>query len=99
MSDRGEVGGNRPLPKRLQDLEDYQNELAGRETGRAKRFLRPEARGGQSRERQERERRNWSRLQTLLHTDPAYAAQYNDTMDLLARAEAATEVWPRPKKS
>ena len=91
MRDRGEVGGNKPLPRRLQDLEDYQNELAGRETGRAARFLPPGARGGQSKERQERERRNWSRLQMLLYTDPAYTALYNDTMDLLTSAEAATE--------
>lgn len=91
MSDRGEVGGNRPLPKRLQDLEDYQNELADRDTGRAKRFLPPGARGGQSKERQERERRNWSRLQMFLYTDPAFAALYQDTVDLLTSAETATE--------
>lgn len=50
------------------------------------------AQGGEiARKRRERERRHQSALAMLLMRDPEYAALYNDTMDKLRAAEAATE--------
>lgn len=81
----------KPRSKSAQDLDDFQHEIAGRDVGRAQRFLTgdqsPKAR--QKREAQERER--VSRLMRLLQSDPEYAALYNDTMDKLRTAETATE--------
>lgn len=86
-----ETGGNKPLKKAEQDRDDLNNEMAGREVGRAKRFLPGDANPASVRRRREQQREFQSGLMALLQSDPEYAALYNDTMDKLRRAEQATE--------
>ena len=78
--------------RRARDFGDLQNELAGRETGRISRFLgenSPNAKASQRRKSQQQI--ELTSLQLLLQNDPDYAAQYKGVMDLLSRAETATE--------
>lgn len=87
-----ETDGNKPLSKAEQDRDDLANEMAGREVGRPKRFLPEDANPASQRKRRETEREFQSRLMALLQSDPEYAVLYNDTMDRLREAEAATEI-------
>lgn len=74
------------------DFEDQQNELAGRETGRMKRFLSADARDNRDpKKREQAESERLSRLQRLLMSNPAYAVLYNDTFDKLREIEQAAE--------
>ena len=83
-------GGNKPLSKSEQDFIDLQNELAGAETGRRPRFLSEPNTPTAIEKRKQEDRARISRLLDLLQHDPAYAALYSQTMDLLGHAEAAT---------
>ena len=78
--------------RRQRDFDDQQHELAGREVGRQSRFL---SEGGGAARGARRKggdaRSHLSALERLLQNDPAYAALYHDTMDLLTCAERATE--------
>lgn len=76
-----------------QDFRDLQNEMAGVDTGRQKRFLTADQREEQRLRRsgQSRSQQSMSRLQALLASNPAYAKLYNDTMDKLRDAERAVE--------
>lgn len=78
--------------RQARDFDDLQHELADRDVGRRRRFLPGDARNAEATEKRRAERvEAATRLQLLLQSDPAYAALYNDTMDLLGRAETATE--------
>ena len=75
--------------RREQDRDDYNNEIAGREVGRIRRFLPDDARPDHSGKRAKRESNRVSALLSLLQSDPAYAALYSETLDKLREAEAA----------
>lgn len=67
--------------RRLQDLDDYNNEAASREVGRIQRFFvgdNERSEDGQRRAREKREER--TRL-AILMADPAYSALYNDVLN------------------
>lgn len=77
--------------KKRQDRDDLDNEMAGREVGRIKRFL-PEGHAGPAaQKRRDEEREHLSALMAMLRSNAAYAALYDQTMDALRNAEAATE--------
>ncbi len=77
---------------RNRDFEDLQNELAGRETGRNSRFLNNTGHATQENKRKRNDERVLlSALEQLLQSDPEYAARYHEVIDLLSRAEVATE--------
>lgn len=77
--------------RRRLDFDDLQNELAGWETGRMRRFLNADARDGREvRGKRERDASSLSRLQLLLASDPAYKALYDETFDKLREAEKRT---------
>jgi hypothetical protein len=79
--------------RKAQDFEDLQNEIAGRDNGRAPRFLNKDRRDGISGKDRDADRDHvLSALQQLLQNDPEYAALYNDTMNALTEAEKATEI-------
>ena len=71
----------------LQDLEDYNNEAAGREVCRIQRFfVGDNDRTEEGRQRQNRERDQKTQLALLL-ADLAYEALYNDVLENLAETE------------
>ncbi|MEM7776515.1 MAG: hypothetical protein AAF732_12975 [Pseudomonadota bacterium] len=75
--------------RKRQDFDDLQNELAGRDTGRMRRFLSADAH--ESREggdKRERDAASLSRLQLMLASDPRYKALYDATFDRLRDAES-----------
>lgn len=78
--------------KQQEDFDDLQNETAGRDTGRIKRFFN-ENRGETKAERDRKHNNTAEFLSALdvLLQDPEYAKLYNDTKDLLRRAETAAE--------
>ncbi len=93
MDTDAETGGNR---RNEIDFKDQQDELAGRENGRMKRFLSPEARP-EVQEEKRREAAYRSMLDYLLLNDPEYRALYEKVRDRLAEidhavAEALQEV-------
>lgn len=74
--------------RREADHRDHGNEIAGRSTGRMYRFHPHDSPDGPY--PQDKHALNHTALHMLMQ-DPEYAKLYNDTMDLLARAEKATE--------
>lgn len=78
------------LPKALRDSIDLNNEYAGRETGRIKRFLTAQDESGPGSEK-EKEKRHISRLMQLLQ-DPIYSKAYFEVEAILERAESATAI-------
>ncbi|MEL6369170.1 MAG: hypothetical protein AAFR03_00495 [Pseudomonadota bacterium] len=79
--------------RRRQDLIDYSNEIAGRETGRMKRFvLDSDESSLAGKERKERRTRDaLSRLQLLLANDPVYAERHAEALSMLGNYGAAAE--------
>lgn len=77
--------------RRRRDADDFNNEIAGREVGRIKRFLPDSADPSELRKRNGRDHQRLSTLMTLLQNDPEYAALYEDTLDKLRDAEEATD--------
>ncbi|MBU1211057.1 MAG: hypothetical protein KJ587_07275 [Alphaproteobacteria bacterium] len=78
--------------RRREDFDDFHNEMAGRETGRMRRFLSAEAHEERRGKRGSDGRaETLSRLQLLLASNPAYARIYQGTFDALRDAEDATE--------
>ena len=75
--------------QRHTDHTDQQNEAAGRETGQMQRFF-PRKTNQSIQDKNSRDK-TLSALQLILLNDPVYAALYNETNDLLNRAEIATE--------
>lgn len=76
--------------KRKQDLDDFHNEIGGRDVGRIRRFLPEDARPDHSGRRTERQSRIDSALMSLLQSDPAYAALYDEVSDTLDKAQGLT---------
>lgn len=74
------------------NFDDLQNELAGREVGRARRFLSGDEAGpgGGRKDKGGMDAAALTALDILMQ-DPEYAALYNEVSDLLSRAEAAIE--------
>ena len=91
MRTEDETGNKERLTKAEQDRDDLNNERAGREVGRQRRFLPEGADPASMQKRRERERERQSRLMALLRSSTAYTALYNDTMDKLREAEGATD--------
>lgn len=77
------------LPRWLRDMIDLNNEMAGRETGRVKRFLTSENAGGPEAQEREKKRRFTDLMRRLL--DPEYARLYTETANTITRAEDAAE--------
>lgn len=80
------------LDKRKQrELDDLQNEMAGREVGRQRRFLSADDERTPEGREKKAQAEALTRLQ-LLMSNPEYANAYQDTMTALRDAERATEV-------
>lgn len=76
--------------RKQQELDDLNNEMADRETGRQRRFIdREDERTPKGREKAARAE-TLTRL-LLLMSNPEYAKAYNETFDLLRRSESAVE--------
>ncbi|MEJ0038750.1 MAG: hypothetical protein WDO68_22185 [Gammaproteobacteria bacterium] len=75
------------MPKSLRDSIDLNNEYAGRETGRMKRFLTAQDTQGGEHEK-EREERRFNALMRLLQ-NPDYARAYFELETMVERADAA----------
>lgn len=88
---KNETGGNDPLDKKEQDRDDFNNEMAGRDVGRMRRFLPEAASPVESEKRKDRERQHISRLLALLKNDPEYAEAHQNAMDILRHYELAAE--------
>lgn len=76
--------------KRRRDLDDYQNELVGAETGRMRRFFTNEEQTPEGRRKKRDAEIAQSQLDLMLQ-DPAYRAKFTQTMDALRQAEHRTE--------
>jgi hypothetical protein len=77
------------LPKWLRDAIDYNNEIAGRETGRMARFFSPERNEPQKVEK-EKEKRHFNALLRLLENQN-YAQLYGRAIESITSALEATE--------
>lgn len=77
--------------RRRRDTDDFNNEIAGRDVGRIKRFLPESADPAEAKKRDGRDHQRLSTLMALLQNDPEYAALYEDTLDELREAEEATD--------
>lgn len=75
------------LPKWLRDQIDYNNEIAGRETGRAKRFL-TSSRDDDPDSQKKKDERHFNALMRLLQ-DPNYARLYREAANVITDAEDA----------
>lgn len=83
-----------------QDFDDLQNEIAGRETGRNSRFLsKGNAEAQETERKKNHDRVQQTALDILLQNNPEYAALYNETMDLIRRAEIQAEQFLRELES
>lgn len=75
-----------------QDFEDLQNEISGRDVGRNTRFInRTDNTVAAAQRRDAKMHMQITALQAMLQNDPEYAQLYNDTNDLLDRAETAAD--------
>ncbi|MCG8604012.1 hypothetical protein MJD09_03305 [bacterium] len=86
MHDKLEPGGNKPLTQAERDREDLQNEVAGRDVGRPKRFLSADVRKEQSARERQNERAYMSALRSLLMNDPEYAVLYDRVAEKIDKA-------------
>lgn len=78
------------IERQRRDMEDLNNEIAGRDVGRRARFLNADARSPEA-ERKKREARAFqNRLMEMLN-DPIYRAKYDGVMQALSDAEQATQ--------
>ena len=75
--------------KRRQDLDDLNNESAGRDVGRISRFHHD--RDPQTIEQKKREREARESALMRMMRDPAYAAAYQEAWDAIDRAQAALD--------
>jgi hypothetical protein len=87
-ADTGMDGANLDsLPKWLRDLIDLQNETAGRESGRTKRFLTSDHPDTPEAKEREKERRFTALMLRLL--EPDYARLFEETAKTITRADEA----------
>lgn len=78
------------LPRWLRDLIDYNNESAGLDTGRMKRFFGEDRSGEMNSEKRREKERRFETLMRLLQ-DPDYARLYKQVWDAVAQAEEAAK--------
>lgn len=76
--------------RRRRDFDDLQNEYAGRETGRMTRFL-PQDSNSPEVLRKKRSEAAYRSLLEILLEDPIYRARYDEVLQALTDAVAATE--------
>lgn len=76
--------------RRKRDHDDLQNEIAGRSTGRQRRFLPGDRSGSDVNGKRKASDGTLSALDLLLLTDPVYAALYRQVTDALTVAETET---------
>lgn len=82
---------NDRFARHARDFDDLQNEMSGREVGKAARFLQSGPNGAASSGKSKQERAEaLTRLQLLLN-DPAYAALYRETATALVDAQSKLE--------
>ncbi len=92
MAEFEELAAAQRERQRAQDLEDFNNELHGNETGRLPRFLSVEAREALAEGRTGRQSKSsLSTLDWLLLSDPEFAQAYEQAMDALTDAEDAVQ--------
>ncbi|AQQ04118.1 hypothetical protein B0E33_11380 [Roseibium algicola] len=92
MVELEEIAAAQRERQRAQDLEDFNNELHGNETGRLPRFLSVEAREALAEGKTGRQSKSsLSTLDWLLLNDPEFAQAYELAMDALADAEDAVQ--------
>jgi len=92
MAEFEEIAAAQRERQRAQDLEDFNNELHGNETGRLPRFLSVEAREALAEGKTGRQSKSsLSTLDWLLLSDPEFAQAYEQAMDALADAEDAVQ--------
>ena len=77
--------------KRRQDSDDFQNELAGRETGRQQRFFPDDERSPRAERKKQGSEQAFRSMLDMLLADPVYRARYEQVMTRLREAEQATE--------
>ncbi len=87
-----QIAETQQAKERQLNADDLQHELGGQDTGRIKRHLpnEPSVTMQQEKERKKQTQAMLT-LAMILATDPEYAALYRDTMDMITRAEIATE--------
>ncbi|WP_299829035.1 hypothetical protein [uncultured Roseobacter sp.] len=74
--------------KHAQDFDDLQNEMAGRDVGRIERFLNADIREDKiSGKRGTRKEAGLTNLQILMMNNPAYAALFEETVQVLSDAQ------------
>jgi hypothetical protein len=92
MAEFEEIAAAQRERQRAQDLEDFNNELHGNETGRLPRFLSVEAREALAEGKTGRQSKSsLSTLDWLLLSDPEFAQAYEQAMDALVDAEDAVQ--------
>ena len=77
--------------KRRQDSDDFQNELAGRETGRQQRFFPDDGHSPRAERKKQGSEQAFRSMLDMLLADPVYRARYEQVMTRLREAEQATE--------
>jgi hypothetical protein len=87
--------GSSLTARQRRDVEDLNNEIAGRDVGRRARFLSGE-RSTTETERKNREARAFQNRLLELLDDPVYRAKYEIVMTTLNDADRATEAALRP---
>ena len=75
--------------KAEEDNRDYNNEIAGRDVGRIKRFLSEAGHDSLEERKGKKSRESLSFLDILLLTDPVYAALYADVMERIEEIDKA----------
>lgn len=78
------------VTRQRRDFDDFQNEIAGRETGRRARFL-PNSTRSEEAKRKEREASAFRSHLAALLADPIYRAKHDAAMSALTKAETATD--------
>ncbi|WP_171168099.1 hypothetical protein [Ruegeria sp. HKCCA0370] len=79
--------------KQARDFDDLQNEMAGRDVGRIGRFLPANARTADASGRSKQDRTEaLTRLQAMMANNPAYAALFEETANVLMDAQSRLEI-------
>ncbi|MCK5590326.1 MAG: hypothetical protein KAI72_00070 [Candidatus Pacebacteria bacterium] len=86
MTDKTETDREK---KAEEDNRDYNNEIAGRDVGRIKRFLSEAGHDSLEERKGKKSRESLSFLDILLLTDPVYAALYADVMERIEEIDKA----------
>lgn len=86
------AAGNLTAKQRETDFDDLNYARANVDNGRnGHQFLNKNKTNNEEKKRQDKDIQQLTALQAMLQNDAEYAKLYNDTLDLLSRAETATE--------